>query len=77
MSVSEEDFDIASYFPSRFVEERTKGSGPIISLANEEKAADAERVSEASSASVAGGTLDNEKRRGQSRRSELHGTIKA
>jgi hypothetical protein len=48
----------------------------IISLAHEEKVADAERVSEAPSAPGAGGTLDDEERRERSSRSEVHGTIK-
>jgi len=49
----------------------------IISLANEDQAADAERVSEAPSASGAGGTLDDEEWQERSRRSESHSVIKA
>ena len=47
----------------------------IISLANEEEAADADRVSEAPSASGAGGTLDDEEPRECSRRAELRDII--
>ena len=49
----------------------------IISLANEDQAADAERDSEAPSASATMDTLDDEERWERSnRRSELHDAIK-
>ena len=49
----------------------------IISLANEDQAADAERVSEAPPASAAVVTLDDGERQERSSRPELHDTIKA
>ena len=48
----------------------------IISLANEDQAADAERDSEAPSVSAAIDTLDGGERRERSRRSESHSVIK-
>ena len=49
----------------------------IISLANEDQAAEAERDSEVPSASAAVGTLDAEERRERSCRAELNDIIKA